>query len=193
MIRFWRIVQILALTAAVTAPLSAQRGVDIGPFAGYYLPFGRFDPASVYSSDLPTEPSELRGIAWGADVRLSLHDRLGAEAIVSTAGSTLRGTVSPGNGRLLQSNERVNLAVVEGQYDVAPVPANYHILLSAGPAFIQHTGQGYAQYGSPRSWGGAFGVEFMRPVASQLQIGGERHWRRILVQPRLPARAWIAV
>src|SRR5437879_10594258 len=104
------------LLAPLPRMIPAQ-AIDIGPSLGFYQPPRGFDPASILSSDLPEKPSELRGLAWGAEARVSLRKRLSIEGAFATIPSKTRGFVSPGNAAFLQSRERVNVFTLEGQYN----------------------------------------------------------------------------
>jgi hypothetical protein len=156
-----------AFLAASSAPLAAQV-VSIGPSIGYYRPFGRFDPASLFSTALPRQPSDLAGMAWGVEVSLRLRRRIGAEAIFSTVTSTVPGCLCPGGPRP-PTGERVTLLVLAGQYRIDLPRRAYDLRLSAGPATIQHGGDGYGYYGSPRSWGGAGALELTRRMGSHVE------------------------
>ena len=59
----------LPLVAGLAAPAPALGQVrgSVGPLVGYYRPIGHIDTASVYSTSLPTDPSQLRGVAWGVE------------------------------------------------------------------------------------------------------------------------------
>ncbi len=95
---------------------------------------------------------------------------MGLEAAFSTIASTLPPFANPGSGVVSRTEERVNVLTLEAQYDVAPSQGVSQLLLSAGPTMIQHRGDGYSRYGSPSSWGGVVGLEFVRGVTHQLQF-----------------------
>jgi hypothetical protein len=159
----------LALLAGFAAPALGQISADVGPLVGYYRPLGHFDPTSVYATSLPSNPSQLRGVAWGAEGQLSFGARLGLEGRFAVANSTLPAVNTPagiGGGK----NARVSVATLQARYDVSPAPERVGVWLSAGPAFIQHGGDAYRTYGSPRSVGGAAGVGIALPVTSTLHI-----------------------
>lgn len=160
---------ILASLTIVGAPAAAQVAIDVGPFAGYYRPFGHFAPEAILSTDMPNRPSDLSGRAWGADAHMTLSHRIGVEALGATATSTLPSCLCP-NGRTAETHARVNFAVVEGQYDLSLAPARYQLWLGAGPAVVQHAGTGYARYGSPVSMGGGFSLRFAAPITPHLQL-----------------------
>lgn len=156
-----------AFLAASSAPLAAQV-ISIGPSIGYYRPFGQFDPTGLFSTALPRQPSDLAGIAWGVDASVRLPHRIGAEATFSTVTSTVPGCVCPGGPRP-PTGERVTLLVLAGQYRIGLPRRDYELLLGAGPATIQHGGDGYGYYGSPRSWGGAGALELTGRLASHIE------------------------
>lgn len=155
--RCLRLCTLTILLLGVPVPTQAQVMTAVGLFGGYYRPFGHFDPASVYSTALPVEPRDLRGFLGGGAVHLSLGRRLGIEAQMAVAFSTIPAVVAPGGPRG-PTNANVEVATLEGEYDVSPTPHRYRVWLNAGPAFVRHGGDAYARYGSPTSVGAAAGV-----------------------------------
>ena len=57
---------------------AAQTSVSVGPYVGYYRPFGHFDPASVYITGMPTTPQDLSGAAFGGEADAWFGRHLGA-------------------------------------------------------------------------------------------------------------------
>lgn len=159
----------LVLVIGAAAPANAQIRGDIGPLVGYYQPFGHFEPATVYSTSLPREPNDLRGVAWGAVGHLTFGRRLGMEGQLASASSTIPGIITPAGPRG-PTTARVMIATLLGQYDVSPVPERMRLWLSAGPGLVQHGGSAYKSYGSPVSLGVAFGAGIALPIASELQV-----------------------
>lgn len=167
--RGWWILQALASVVGFAAPLCAQMTVGVGPLLGYYRPHGHFDPASIYSTALPREPSDLRGRAWGGAAHISFGQRLGTEGRVSITNSTIPGMFTPA-GPVGPTAAQVLVATVQGQYDISLFPERYHLWLSAGPGFIRHGGDAYGQYGSPVSVGSALGVDLTVSIPVGLEI-----------------------
>lgn len=159
---------IVPCLALLAAPLAAQTSVDVGPLVGYYRPFGQFDPASVYSTSLPSSPRDLSGRAWGATAQLTFGARFGVEAQGSLTSSTIGGVISP-EGPSPLTTARVLVLTAQAQYDVSPAPRAFRLWLSAGPALVRHGGDTYAAYGAPTSVGGALGVAVTRPLGTHLQ------------------------
>lgn len=151
------------------ATLATAQSIEIGPSIGYYRPLAQFDPAPYLSSDLPERPSELQGIALGANARVVLGRRAAVEGTFATIASRLPVFISPGNAMAFHTAERVNVLTLEGQLSVSPVGAASEVRVGAGPAFVQHRGEGYSRYGSPRSWGAALGIEIARSLASHFE------------------------
>jgi hypothetical protein len=160
---------IAACLLAAAAPARAQTSVELGPVFGYYRPLGRFEPASVYSTSLPGDPSELAGVSWGGAAQVRFGGRLGAEVQVSVANSIIPGGNTPaGPGKGVRA--AVAAALAQGQYDVSPMPARFHVWLGAGPALVRHGGSAYAPYGSPVSAAGAASVGVSARVASRAEV-----------------------
>jgi hypothetical protein len=150
-------------------PSRAQTTIEIGPLVGYYRPFGHFDPASVYAASLPTTPSDLRASTWGGTARVSFNRRVGVEGQLSVANSTVPGVNTPAGPRE-PTRAQLLMVMVQGQYDVSPIPEQFRVLLGAGPALIRHGGDAYAHFGSPVSPGGAIGVGVTLPMVLGLQL-----------------------
>jgi hypothetical protein len=122
----------------------------------------------IASTDLPRHASELAGIAWGGEARWSFRERLGIEAILATAASTVPSCSCPGGFVVPPTGERVDVAAVEGLYRV-PLRGRNEVSFGLGPALIEHAGEGYHRYGSPKSWGGAGDIEATHALTSHLE------------------------
>lgn len=157
------------LILAIATPVDAQITGSIGPLVGYYRPFGHFEPASVYSTSLPREPGDLRGRALGVIGQLSFGGRLGVEAQMTMANSTLPAVITPA-GAQGPTAARVTVATLQAQYDISPAPEKVRLRISAGPGLVQYGGDAYRCCGSPRSVGVALGAGVSLPVASMLQV-----------------------
>lgn len=166
--RWWTLCA-LASAVGFSTPVRAQTTIDVGPLVGYYRPLGHFESSSVYSTSLPNTPSELSAVTRGAVAHVSFGRRLGVEAQLSVAHSTIGIANTPaGPG---QRTDALEVAVtLQGQYDVSPTPEKYRLWLSAGPGFIQHGGEAYAKFGSPLFVGGALGLGIAIPIGYHLQI-----------------------
>ena len=168
--RFLLSIAVAGVLIPVTAtPVYAQISGNIGPLAGYYRPYGHFEPASVYSTSLPRQPRDLRGAAVGLIGQLSFGRRLGVEAQVAVANSTLPAVITPG-GASGPTAARVSVATLQAQYDISPAPEKVRLWVSAGPGLVQYGGDAYRCCGSPRSVGVALGAGVSLPVASMLQV-----------------------
>ena len=85
---------VLALLALAT-PVVAQIRVDLGGTVGRYSPEGSFQPASVYSTQLPLTPDELSGLALGGQLRLWVG-RVGVQLAATTTAVREGGGNTPG-------------------------------------------------------------------------------------------------
>lgn len=163
-----------ALIVLSTGARLAAQTLDFGASVGWYQPLSGFRVGPIESTDLPQRARDLRGVAWGAEARVPLRHRTGIEAIYATATSTVPGCLCPGGYILPPTGERVSLIAVEGLYRIS-IGAPNEVSLGLGPAMIQHGGQGYGHYGSPKSWGGVGGIEVSRSVASHVVLAAEAH------------------
>lgn len=147
--------------------------ISLGPSLGYYRPLGRFRATNVLSTDLPTVPSGLAGLAWGGELGIALQQRVRIQAAFSTIASTLPTLINPGFATAINTHERVNVVTLEAQYALISGHAISQLLVGVGPTFVQHRGEGYARHGAPRSFGAAGGVEFVRGVTHALQLAAD--------------------
>ena len=166
--RLNRAVIVMAILLIPTARAHTQVTATVTGFVGYYRPFGHFDPASVYTTDLPERPEDLRATAWGGAGQLAIGNRFGVAAQVAKTSSRVPQVVNPG-GAAGPTDASVLLATLQGQYAVALKP-HAQIWLNAGPGLVHHGGTGYARHGSPTSFAGAMGTTFVVPVAPHLQF-----------------------
>lgn len=164
-----------AIAVAMLAHAPAIHGqvtVSVEGFAGYYRPFGHFNPASVYSTALPGQPADLQGPTWGGMAHLGIGRRYGIAAQIATASSQFGGGFTP-DGLQPPSHARVLLGSLLAQYDVSPNPRAVRVWLNAGAAVIQHGGDAYRPYGSPTSFGPAFGTTIGVPLGAHLEVAAD--------------------
>jgi hypothetical protein len=154
------------------SPLAAQ-ALELGATFGWYQPLSGFTVGPIESTDLPERASDLRGVAWGAEARVPVRRRAGFGAIFATATSSVPGCLCPG-GSLPSTGERVSLLAGEGLYRI-PIGGPNEVSVGLGPAVIQHGGEGYGRYGSPKSWGGIGGIEVSRSMASHFVVAAQAH------------------
>lgn len=156
-----------AVLIAFAPRANAQGTASLGAFIGYYRPFGSFDPASVYSTDLPTHPSALHGLAVGVSVAVSPNPRFGGAATLATVWSEVPQVVTPGGPRG-PTDVQILLGTAEGRVNVLPRSFVSRLWLGFGPAFVRHGGTAYSRYGSPTSLGAAASVEAIVPLSHRL-------------------------
>jgi hypothetical protein len=152
------------------APLRAQSSIELAPFVGYYRPMGSFAPASVYSTALPSKPSDLSGVAWGVEARSWISQRLGVQLQAAVASSTMPEVNTPG-GAMGPYAAQVLIVTAQALYDLSPSPEGFRrVWLSAGPALIRYGGDAYslAGGGAPVSVGAALGAGLNIPLGSRL-------------------------
>lgn len=149
---------VLPLLVATAAPACAQRGIELGPLAGYYRPLGHFAPSSIEGGGLPNTPQDLAGPLFGLDARTWLNERLGVElqGALRSASFVL---VNPGFGGSFSVSDNVQMATA--QFLVRTSGNGRRFWIGAGPGVVRHAGDGYSQYGSPTNLAGAVsaGVE----------------------------------
>jgi hypothetical protein len=161
-------------TLVLVAPVRvhAQMTAAVGLVIGYDRPFGHFDQAPA--TNLPAAPSDLRGPMWGGTVDLSLGRKFGIEAEVALAHGFVPEPPHPSaagsNPFFGDTRFATDIATIEGAYDISPTPERYRLWLKAGPAFVRHSGDGYASYGNPTSLGGAAGASLVVPLGRQFQV-----------------------
>jgi hypothetical protein len=163
------VIAAVALTLCFTTPLSAQISFDVGPLVAYYRPIGNFDPASVYTTDLPNKPSDLSAMALGSAAHVWFGQRWGAGAQVAVANSSVPEMATP-NGPRGPTAAQEMTASVQAQYDISPNPEKFRVWVSAGPGVIRHAGKAYERYGSPVDVAGVVGIDITVPIASRLRF-----------------------
>jgi hypothetical protein len=157
---------LFALLCASTA--QAQSSFEAGPIAGYYRPTADFDPSTVFTTDLPRQPKDLAGVAWGAKARLWFGPRFGAEMQVSVISSERDSVFTPA-GPLQPPSARMTIATLQLLYSLSPDQERVRPWISAGPGLVHHGGDAYEEYGSPTSPAAAVAL------GASVRVGG--HFR----------------
>jgi len=166
--RLDRAVSVMAILLIPASRAHTQVTGTVTAFVGYYRPFGHFDRASVYTTELPERPEDLRAAAWGGAGQLAIGDRFGVAAQVAKTRSRVPESFNPG-GAAGPTDASVLLATLQGQYAVALMP-RAQLWLNAGPGLVHHGGTAYARHGSPTSFAGVIGTTLVVPVAPHLQF-----------------------
>lgn len=157
-----------ALTGGLAAPAVAQSHLDIGPLVGFYAPAGSFKPAPYYSTGLPTTPSNLSGVAWGAQGRIWLTPRWGLQLQLAAASSSVGGGATPGG---LFPPTPAQVFTASGQVLFKLI--SFHgaqAWCSGGPGLIRHGGTAYSRYGSPTQFATTLGLASAIPLGHRLSI-----------------------
>jgi hypothetical protein len=145
----------------------AQVTVEVGPLLGYYRPTGTFDPG-IRSTALPNAPSDLSGVALGAEASVQFGPRFAARLQAAEAASTIYAGPTPDGIEHRPTSARVSMATAEAVVDVVAAPQGV-VWVSAGPALVRHGGDAYAPYGSPTQFAVALGVGSTVIVARRLR------------------------
>jgi hypothetical protein len=136
--------------------LAAQTSVSVGPYVGYYRPFGHFDPASVYITGMPTTPQDLSGAAFGGEADAWFGRRLGASIEAGVSQSTVPAEHTPEGVRGPTS---AHVETVVAQALVAlPRSVGTHSWISAGLGMVRHAGNAYASVGPASAVAGVLGA-----------------------------------
>lgn len=159
---------VLAIFLTSALPVGAQVEFSFGPVIGYYRPLGKFDQASVYSTNLPNTPQVLSGLAWGGAGTVWFGRRFGAELQASLTQSTIPGIISP-VGPLGPTPAQVDLVVFQGLFTVLGAPSGHHVWLSAGPGLIHHGGRAYDRYALSAQWAAVAGAGAQVRISRRLQ------------------------
>ena len=136
---------VLAVLLMQALPAGAQMDVGIGPVIGYYRPFGKFDPASVYATNLPATPQDLSGLTWGGAAHIWFGRRFGAEVQASFAHSTIPSVITP-QGPSGPTPAQVQMFMLQGLLALSGPQSGHQLWLSAGPGVVRHDGTAYAPY-----------------------------------------------
>jgi hypothetical protein len=140
----------------LATPVVAQIRVELGGTVGRYSPAGSFQPASVYSTQLPLTPDELSGLALGGQLRV-WAGRIGVQLAATTTSVWEAGGSTPG-GYKSPTAARVSMGSAQLLFRLTGDGGRTRAWLGAGAGAIQHDGAAYEPYGSPVNYGGVIGV-----------------------------------
>ena len=147
---------IVLASLVLSTPVVAQIRVELGGTIGRYSPTRSFQPASVYSTQLPLSPDELSGLALGGQLRLWVG-RIGVQLAATTTASREGGGNTPG-GYKSPTAARVSTGSAQLLLRLTGGGGRTRAWLGAGAGAIQHDGAAYKPYGSPVNYGGVIGV-----------------------------------
>jgi hypothetical protein len=158
----------VALAIGIPAIAFAQASVEVGPLVAVYAPVGTFNSPDAFSSSLPTRPSDLAGVAWGAEGRLWLTPRVGFAVQGAVATSRFGGGLAaPGCGGATPSTcgfgtspNHARVVTLTAQVLYRPAPSGFPLQLSAGAGVVRHGGDAYAGLNAPSPVAGVFGLGF---------------------------------
>ena len=149
--RTWLVVNVLLAGA-----LAAQTSLSVGPYVGYYRPFGHFEPASVYSTNLPPEPQDLAGAAFGGEADAWFGKRFGASIDAAVTRSSIGVTFTP-EGPRGPISARVETFVAQALVALPRLPG-LNSWISGGFGMVRHTGDAYAGLSSLSQGAGVIGA-----------------------------------
>lgn len=146
----------VAISTLLATALGAQTSVAVGPYLGYYRPFGHFEPASVYSVSLPQQPEDLAGPAFGGFAEVWFGRRVGVLVQADVTRSSVGGADTPEGPRGPASAHVESLALQA----LAGLP---HVLglrpwISGGFGAVRHTGDAYTGIARPWQPAGVVGL-----------------------------------
>lgn len=152
---------LLAVALAVPVRGTAQVRAEFGPVLGYYRPYGSFEAASVYFTSLPFAPSDLKGLARGAEGRVWLGQRVGIELRGFVASSTLPSVSTP-SGPSRPTPANVYALTAQTLLTIVGTASRHLIWVSAGAGVSRHGGEAYARHTGVTDIGPAagFGTRF---------------------------------
>ena len=145
---FWFLFAACGLGVGCVPPVAAQASIDVGPFLALYAPQGDFEPAAYYTTRLPGSPQDLRGAAWGMQVRTWLTQHFGVQGHFAMSSSTVGGVFSPA-GPTPHRTARVLTTSVMAVARRDSAVRGMQIYVGAGPGVIHHGGEAYEPYRSP--------------------------------------------
>jgi hypothetical protein len=149
--RMWLVIHV-----QLAASLAAQTSVSVGPYVGYYRPFGHFEPASVYSADLPREPQDLAGVAFGGEADAWFGRNFGASVDAALTRGSVAIITTPESPRGPTS---AHVETVVAQALVAlPRQLGPHSWISGGIGMVRHAGDAYVGLSSLSQGAGVLGA-----------------------------------
>jgi hypothetical protein len=166
----WRSLALISVVSPIAAPTTgiAQVRVELGPFVAAYAPLGSFRPGDYGSTSLPVKPSDLSGLAWGAQGRFWLKPRVGIQLQVAVASSRFGGGVNTPAG-FTTTPKDAQVVTLTAQLAYRPLCSSSTLVLSAGAGVVRHRGEAY-------DWPSLRGLN---PLALALGVGSDLrigHW-----------------
>jgi hypothetical protein len=161
-----RSLALIAVVSAIAAPATgtAQVRVELGPFVAAYAPLGSFRANDYVSTALPTKPSYLGGLAWGAQGRFWLNPRVGIQLQAAVAASRFGGGVNTPAG-FTTTPKDAHVVALTAQVAYRPLRSSSALVLSAGVGVVRHGGEAYG-------WPALRGLN---PFALALGVGSDLH------------------
>ena len=145
----------LVFHVVLAASLAAQTSLSVGPYLGYYRPFGQFEPASVSSTSLPREPQDLAGVALGGEAEAWFGRHFGASVDAAVTRSSVGMTITPAGPRG-PTSAHVETVVAQALVGL-PRLLGPHSWISGGVGMVRHTGDAYATLSSLSQGAGVIG------------------------------------
>jgi hypothetical protein len=168
-----RMIAIAMFSTALASHAAAQLGVEVSASIGRYAPLGSFAPAGVYSTSLPTSPSDLSGTALGGALRVWVSPRIGIGITGSSVSSTIVGGFTPG-GLAPNTPARVSTATVQLLYRLIEGDHRAPVWLGVGGAAVRHGGAAYEPFGNPVNFGGVAeigsAIRLVGPLSAELGV-----------------------
>ena len=161
------ILSAVASATAIPTAAIAQTSVEVGPLVALYAPVGTFNSNAGHSTALPSKPSDLGGVAWGALGRLWLTPKLGVQLRGAAASSRFEGGMCCPGG-FVTSPTRATVVTVTAEALHRPAPTILPLWFSAGLGIVRHGGPAYAPYGAPSPLAGVLGFGFDVHIGSHL-------------------------
>jgi hypothetical protein len=128
----------------------------VGPYLGYYRPYGHFEPASVYSTSLPQQPQDLGGVALGGEADAWFGRHFGASVDAAVTLSSVASTLTP-EGPRAPTSAHVETVVAQALVGL-PHLLGPHSWISGGFGMVRHTGDAYAGLSSLSQGAGVIGA-----------------------------------
>lgn len=149
--------------AANGVTAGAQIVVEVGPTVGYYLALG---PAGA--GDGPNGPDGFSAPAYGGELTVWTHRRLGVQAQVAVAPTNRREVTNPGGFAGPLSGE-VSMGSVQALYDLdRDYPQQFWI--GGGLGLVRHSGDAFQSAESPVAPAVTFGVGSTHALTHSLQL-----------------------
>ena len=153
---------VATLVASGTVAAGAQTRVELGPFAGVFVPLSSFE------GNLGPVVHQV-AVAGGGEAHLWIGEHFGLVAQLGASPSDVRKTETRATGfGVAPASVRWLSAALA--WRIAPLDLANDLRFRAGAGFVQHRGAAFARYDFPQAVTGLLGIEATWPLRAAVRV-----------------------